>query len=270
MTRHLAAVGPLLGLGLLAGCACGDDEICRVAGGRYHAMVPAGWDGQERLPVILSVHGYGGSPDSLLSKPHLGSAYDRAGVLWVVPEGQDRSWKTRNSPETGDVGRRNDVEFLGAVLDDVAERWPIDQRRVAASGFSQGGSMASELACLDPDRWPVSMPISGTFWTNVPARCRAPVSVRHTHGTADPIWPLEGRAIGAYDQGGVDEAMEVWGTTAGCDPTPTREQLGELVCAVYTGCGASDVRLCLHDGGHTVMQAEADQQLRWLGSLGWW
>ena len=114
------------------------------------------------------------------------------------------------------------------------------------------------------------MPISGTFWVDVPARCQAPVSVRHSHGSADPIWPLEGRPIGAYDQGDVAAAMETWVATSECDPTPTTVLDGPLECTVYTGCDAPDVRLCVHDGGHTIMQAEADQQIAWLGGLGWW
>lgn len=259
----------LVALGAV-GCACGGDDVCRVDGGEYHALPPSGWDGRSALPVVLSAHGYGGTPDSLLSKDFLVDGYDRAGILWVVPEGEDKSWKTRNSPENQSGDRRDDVVFLAGVLDDVAERWPIDRRRVAASGFSQGGSMASELGCLDPERWPVVMPISGTFWVDVPERCEAPVAVRHTHGTDDATWPMDGRAIGPYYQGGVDAAMATWAATAGCSSDVTTETDGELECTVYTGCDAPDVRVCIHAGGHSVLETEADQQVAWLASLGWW
>ena len=262
-----------LALGVLvlqAGCGCGDDDVCRVDGGRYYAMVPADWNGRTHLPVILSAHGYGGTPDSLLGRSSLGDTYDRAGVLWVVPEGEDESWSTTNSPESGDTKRRDDVAFLGKVLDDVADRWPIDRDRVAASGFSQGGSMASELACRAPHDWPVTMPISGTFWDEVPAACDGAVAVHHTHGTADNTWPLDGRPIGPFHQGAVHDAMEMWADAAGCDAEPVPEADGDHLCSVYTGCSGGDIRVCFHDGGHTILPDEASRQVAWLGSLGWW
>ncbi len=252
-----------------AACGCGDDRVCEVAGGRYHALLPDHWDGDRALPVVLSAHGYGGSPDSLLSRSFLKSAYNDAGILWIVPEGADNSWKTRNSPESGDAGRRDDVEFLGSVLDDVAERWSVDLDRVAASGFSQGGSMASDLGCRDPDRWPVVMPISGTFWVEVPERCAAAVAVNHTHGLDDSTWPPTGRPIGSFHQGALADAMHTWVATAGCNAEPVVEDDGGLTCSVYQGCASGEVRVCLHDGGHTVLETEATRQLDWLASLGW-
>lgn len=267
----LAALGALGALAVLgAGCACGDDKVCRVDGGEYFAIFPDGWDGRTPLPVILSAHGYGGSPDSLLVRDDIRDPYSDGGVLWLVPEGADRSWATRNSPETDDGGHRDDVRFLGRVLDDAAERWSVDRSRVAASGFSQGASMASELGCLDPERWGVVMPVSGTFWQPVPASCAGEVPVRHTHGTLDPTWPLSGRAIGPFHQGAVGDAMATWASAAGCDPEPVPRSEAGRTCSVYTGCAGGEVRVCFHDGAHAFPSDEADLQLEWLGTLGWW
>ena len=269
----MRALNRLAGLGLLglvAGCGCGDDQVCRVAGGAYYAIVPDSWDGRAELPVVLTAHGYSGSAQSILSRAHIGDAYGAAGILWLVPEGEDGSWSTRNSPETREPDRRNDVAFLGEVLDDVAERWPVDRARVAASGFSQGASMASELACRDPDRWPVTMPVSGTFWDDMPRSCSAAVAVRHTHGTADGTWPMEGRPISTYHQGAVDDALQTWTSTADCDPTPVSTTEEGRVCAVYSGCRAGEVRVCLHDGAHVFPTDEAALQVEWLESLDGW
>jgi len=264
------AVGMLWAGALLSGCGCGDDQVCRVSGGQYYAIPPSDWDGQSRLPVILTAHGYSGRAERILSREHIGEAYDRAGVLWLVPEGEGGSWATRGSPETRDPDHRDDVAFLGSVLDDVADRWPVDRQRVAASGFSQGGSMASELACRDPDRWAVAMPVSGTFWDDMPMRCEVAVSVRHTHGTADGTWPIEGRPISDYQQGSVLDAMTTWAASAGCDPTPVVASEMGRECAVYDGCSGVAVRLCLHEDGHVFPSDEADLQVAWLGTLGWW
>ncbi len=255
---------------LLVGCACGDEEICRVEGGAYYAMLPADWDGRSPLPVVLTAHGYNGSAESLRSRSWLGTAWREAGALWVVPEGEGGSWATTRSPETRDPAHRDDVAWLGAVLDDVATRWPIDRARVASSGFSQGASMASELSCRDPERWPVTMPVSGTFWKEEPDRCEAPVAVRHTHGMGDSTWPLDGRPIAEWHQGAVWEAMTTWTTTAGCDEAPDTVREAGRTCTVYRGCAGGDIRLCFHDGAHVYPADEARLQVEWLGMLGWW
>lgn len=256
---------PLL---LAAGCACGNEDVCRVAGGRYFAIEPTGWDGRSRLPVILTAHGYSSSPEVFLARDDIGDPYAEAGVLWLVPEGEDGSWATRNSPESADAGHRDDVAFLGEVLDDVAKRWPIDRKKVAASGFSQGASMASELGCLDPQRWPIAMPVGGTFWQPEPSRCAGPVSVRHTHGTADGTWPLGGRPIGAWDQGDVAVGLEAFRTSAGCTASSrlVYEDDGDVTCTVFDDCAdGHEVRVCLYDGGHRFPGEEAARQLSWLG-----
>lgn len=259
---------PMLTLGT-AGCACGGDKACKLDGGEYFVIEPAGWDGSTRLPVVLTAHGFGGTTNVILSRSDIADPYSDAGILWVVPQGADNSWNTRSSPEDTPEGR-DDMAWLGAVLDEVAEQWPIDRDRVAASGFSQGASMASDLACYDPDRWPVAMPVSGTFWRSVPERCNKAIPVRHTHGTTDTTWPMEGRPIGSWHQGSVAEAEATWTATGSCDGEPETVMEGDMACTVYSGCTGGDVRVCLHDGAHRFPDDEAPRQVAWLENIGWW
>ena len=262
----MAPMKRLLPLVLATGCACGNDDVCRVDGGRYYAIEPPGWDGRSRLPVILTAHGYRGTPDVILTRDDIGGPYGEAGVLWLVPEGEDNSWATSHSPESADPAQRDDVDFLGAVLDDVAERWPIDRTKVAASGFSQGGSMATELGCQDPQRWPIVLPVGGTFWQPEPGSCAGPVSVRHTHGTDDSTWPLGGRPIGSWNQGDVETGLAAFRASSGCSESATIVEEEGAVCTVYADCtGGHEVRLCLHEGGHRFPEDEAPRQLSWLG-----
>ena len=130
--------------------------------------------------------------------------------------------------------------------------------------------MASELGCQDPERWPVIMPVSGTFWEDVPSVCAGPVSVRHTHGRSDGTWPLDGRPISTYQQGSGWDAMDAWTTTAACQDEPTVEDADGRTCSVFRDCQGGDVRICLHDGGHVFPDEEAALQVEWLALLGWW
>lgn len=53
MAVACACAGPAV-----ADTACGGEVPCRVGGGRYHAVPPAGWDGTSPLPATVFFHGW--------------------------------------------------------------------------------------------------------------------------------------------------------------------------------------------------------------------
>src|SRR5262249_47734669 len=55
----------------------------------------------------------------------------------------------------------DDVAFLNSVLDDLAGRFPVDGRRVFATGFSNGASMTFRLAAERAERLAGVAPVSG-------------------------------------------------------------------------------------------------------------
>ena len=58
---------------------------------------------------------------------------DRLGVLLIAPHGEGETWSFPGSP-----GRfRDEFELVRDVLDDVGKRFPVDARRLVASGFSR-------------------------------------------------------------------------------------------------------------------------------------
>lgn len=259
----------LLGVGLLAGglsaCGCGDETACTVPLGQYHAFGPEGWDGRGRLPVVVSAHGYGGDAAVVYERDALRRAFSRAGVLWVVPEGVDGTWNVPGTPGSG----RDEAVFLRQVLDDAAAQFGADPERAALGGFSLGGSLAHGVGCLDPAPYSHLLPVSGTFWDPSPTSCRSGLPVRHTHGTADETWPLEGRRFDdTWAQGTVDDARAAWVATGGCTVGPVEVEEDGQTCAVWSGCATGEVWVCLHDGGHRYLDDEAPRQLRWLEEQG--
>ena len=80
-------------------------------------------------------------------------------------------WSTKGSPGEG---RRDEVAFLAGLLDDLGRRYPLDTRRIVASGFSQGGAVVWEFACRGDGRIRAFMPIAGVWWRPMPTECPAP------------------------------------------------------------------------------------------------
>lgn len=228
--------------------------------GCYHAFAPQNHDGGA-LPVVMMLHAWSGSPQQYYDNDAVMSDFSDLGVLVVLPQGLDDSWKTTGSPEDTD---RDDVAFLTEVFDDVAERWETDGEHVM--GFSQGASMAESFAQQRGERLQAVSAISGGFWEEVPGPQACPEvvpAVRHTHGTADATWPIEGRAVGSSQQAPIAEDVDFWRQCAGCSETVVTTDEDGQTCHTWKGCSA-EIRYCEHDGGHERLDGWVTRQVGWM------
>lgn len=255
--------------------ACGPDTPCTVDGGEYYARVPDGWDGHSPLSAVLFLHGYSSSAQAILRDVGLGEALSREGVLLILPQGIAdgrgvRSWSLPIAPSRG----RDDFAFNGRVVDDAEKRWPIDRKRLIASGFSVGGSMTWYIACRMPGQFAAFAPVAGAFWVPEPEDCAGgPVSLRHVHGLSDETVPMKGRILrgGAMRQGDVMHGMATWRRIDGCPETPSSETKdGLLTCQTWSSrvCSSGrELMLCLHPGDHEVEAQWVVDAVHWAASL---
>ncbi|MDB5360748.1 MAG: polyhydroxybutyrate depolymerase [Rhodospirillales bacterium] len=252
----------VLALSWLIGSPAPAAEAIGIAGGQYLAALPPDWDGKSALPLVLFIHGYGESAAQAMAEPGLAAAATGQGALFIAPDGSDGNWSFTGAPHQG----RDDIAFLHAVIEDAEKRWPIDPRRVVASGFSIGASMVWELACHSPRGFTAFLPISGTFWVPYPERCPGgPVTLRQVHGYNDHTFPLAGRRIGLlWRQGNTAHGFEILRGLDRCQEAPdSTSQEGRLECSNWTGCGAGRLQLCLHSGDHEIDPAWLADGLHW-------
>jgi polyhydroxybutyrate depolymerase len=254
----------------LAAAACGPEEPCRLRdGGEYRVKPPPGWDGKAPIGALVFVHGHRSSAAEMIGYGELVEAAHKLGFLLVAPQGLADSWSTPGSP--GD-GRRDEIAFIGTVLDDLQARLPIDPRRIVASGFSQGAAVVWEIACKGDGRFTAFLPVAGVWWRPMPTECPAPKRpLLHIHGTADPVMPMMGRHLrDRWRQGDVMEAIATLRGVNGCKAEPARERRGELSCGLQKDCASGQpIGLCLHDGDHHVNPAWFVTMRDWLdGVLG--
>lgn len=242
-------------------------DPCQLSTGTYRAIPPPHWNGHDKLPVLLFLHGWRANGSDMVSDATISGPAAKLGFLLVAPDGEGGGWTFTGAPSQG----RDDIAFLRAVLADARQRWPINDARVIAGGFSIGGSMVWELACHAADAFTAFLPFSGGFWEPLPARCPGgPVNLRHVHGRADTTVPLAGRPIGGHArQGDIFKGFAVWLAEDRCRAEPDRhEQTGELDCAVWSACGSGRaLQLCLHPHDHMMDAAWLDEGLRWALAL---
>ncbi len=259
-----------------AALACSDTTPCTVEGGEYLVRVPKNWDGHRPLPAVVFLHGYSGSSEGVMQDEALGRLMSDAGVLLVAPQGLaapggERGWSLPVFTDS----QRDDVAFVGRVVDDVGRRYPLDRARLLGAGFSLGASMLWYVACRAPGTFAAYAPVAGAFWVPEPDTCAGPVSLRHVHGTADKTVPMTGRTIhtlaGPVTQGDVLKSAAVLRGTDGCraDPSTTTTQDG-LTCRTWARSDCSSGRefvLCLHSGEHEIDARWVADSVSWLDRL---
>jgi polyhydroxybutyrate depolymerase len=230
------------------------------SGGRersFRLFVPASYDGRKPLPLVLDLHGSGGTSTGQAGTSRFEALAQREGFLVATLQAdQERRW---NVPVAD--GRADDVQYVSDVIDHVAARACTDRERVYATGFSGGGRMSSLLACRASDRIAAIAPMAGLRWPG-PCDGRA-IPVLTLHGLADPQNTYDGRVEGRNGEWveSVPEALAGWAGHNGCKPDAILEDPpGPLSTLRYEGCkDGAEVRLIRIDGlQHTWARDEID------------
>lgn len=167
----------------------------------YTAHVPEG-DGP--FPTVLLLHGWGANAHDLLGlAPYLHGG----NALVLCPQGQVEipigpgmrgyGWFPLIPGQAPDrEAFQKGADALRAFLGLARERYPIDPDRLVIMGFSQGGTMAYDLALRDPAHFAGLVALASWFpeplaetLPKVPEHEELPVLV--IHGTRDDRLPVE-------------------------------------------------------------------------------
>lgn len=134
------------------------------------------------------------------------------------------------------------VEELATLPAEIAKKWCIDEKRVYATGHSEGGSVSLALAILDKTRHvPAAIAPSAAGFTAkdlAEFKCRPPIPVMVLHNAGDHLFPGWGKQTVAW-----------WAACNQCDPAePKRLDNG---CLSYRKCAAGGATLyCENKGSH--------------------
>lgn len=209
---------------------------------------PDGWDRKQPIPLVMVLHGYGAGGYGQAAYFGLINLVDEKKFLLVAPDGTpDKSGKRFwNAVDTCcDFGKTgvDDVKFLTGLVDEIATRWNVDQKRVYLVGHSNGGAMAYRLACDVPSRFAAAVVLAPPFYTDV-MQCKpdAPIAIRHMHGTNDETVPYDGGS--GFPP--AENAINAWAGYNSCTDKETAPALDidrkvagpETKVTKWTGCRA--------------------------------
>lgn len=223
----------------------------------YRLFVPPGYDGHDRLPLVLDLHGSGGSSAGQARNSGFETLAATERFIVATLDAVDARW---NVPVQS--GRPDDVAYVNDVIDHVAARVCTDQARVYATGFSGGARMTSLLGCKLSGRIAAIAPVSGLRLPAAACGGRA-VPVLTFHGLADPQNTYDGHLADRGEEWleSVPEALAGWARHNGCTGTAMLDDPpGPLSTLRYGGCAnGSEVRLIRIDGlQHAWARKEVD------------
>lgn len=203
----------------------------------YEVHVPRG--GTLRpLPVMLSLHGGGGSARQHRRSTGMDLAAERDGYIAVYPDGSGRlgdrllTWNSGNCCGYAQLAGIDDVGFIARVIDDLGQRASVDRRRIYVVGHSNGGMMAHRLGEALPEKIAAIVSVAGAHvaaWASGHA-----MPVLHIHSVDDPRalyagglgppFPFTSRRV---VHPSVDLTVATWARRDGCDPAPVDKEFRE-------------------------------------------
>ncbi|MBK9291897.1 MAG: T9SS type A sorting domain-containing protein [Bacteroidetes bacterium] len=183
------------------------------------ADAPAG----AKLPLLLALHGFTQNGPQMMNYSQFNNLATQHGFMVVYPNGINTSWNVGQSGNSG----ADDVGFLLALTDTLDQWYGVDQQRVYACGFSNGGFMSFRLACEASGRIAAIASVAGTMTSNTFNSCapQRAVPVLHIHGTNDLLVGYNGSS--GFKS--VAEGMAYWASFNQCPENPEIIDLPDLV-----------------------------------------
>lgn len=165
----------------------------------FRIYMPHGQQGL--MPLVLVLHGGGGTAGNMewVTKRGFNRIADRESAVIVYPDGIGKGWNDgRTDLKSKSVKNQvDDLGYLRSLVHELAVQFPVDAKRVYATGISNGGLMSYRLACDAADVFAAVAPVAAGMSAELAPHCKPerPVSIAILNGRDDPIMPWDGGPI---------------------------------------------------------------------------
>lgn len=205
--------------------------------GEVPLVVPASYRAESPAPLIILLHGFGGTGAGVRAFFGFDALAHRYGFLLAAPEGlaaddmygmkQPRFWNATSACcELGGI-ETDDTAYLTKFIEAVRSNYRVDEKRIYLVGHSNGAFMAHRMARERPDTVAAIVALAGTLGPEPGPSLESPVHVLQIHGTADSmILYGGGKSPGIGDYLGAEQTLRAWAVHNGCDTV--QHELGRL------------------------------------------
>ena len=160
----------------------------------YVLHIPDSYSENTPLPLVINFHGFGQTIENYMEKVDMRPLANTESFILVYPQGSllgnAPHWNSC-PPIENNKSLVDDFGFIEKMINQIASEYNVDQERIYAIGYSNGGMMAYGLAHhkseLIAGIGSVSGVMLGCFGTT-----SHPIPVIHLHGTLDFVLPYTG------------------------------------------------------------------------------
>ncbi|WP_461101149.1 extracellular catalytic domain type 1 short-chain-length polyhydroxyalkanoate depolymerase [Spirosoma koreense] len=232
---------------------------------RLH-LPPAYTQSTRLLPLVVALHGGGGSGRQFEAQSGFSEKADQEGFIVVYPDGRQnpgvlglRTWNAGACcGQSASTQRTDDVGFIRKLIDKLVATRRVDPKRVYATGHSNGAMLCYRLACELSDKVAAIAANAGTMQVQSPCQPDRVMPMLHVHSKQDQNVPYTGgvgaRSLNRQWNSSVDSTLTVFARLAQCaDPKQVIRSTEAYTAYQWSGCiDKTDIQYYLTtDGGHS-------------------
>ena len=230
---------------------------------------------RDMVPILFFLHGLGDNITRLDNEFHFQQVADAYNWVIAVPQALNEGYGTMWNAGLM-ASNTDDSGFLMALLDALAEQYPVNLDSVFFTGFSMGGFMTHRMAIEHGDRITACAPVSGLITHSMASHTAvAPVRMLHIHGTSDPVVGYDGNSqyFGSNLGLGVEAILNYWKNANGCVVEPVIDTFPDLKndglrFVRYTYEGEAELQhIKVIGGNHTWYMSEDQYDIGYLTEI---
>lgn len=229
----------------------------------FFVHLPNSYTPSRAYPILFAMHG-GGSLgyEGVAGQSQLSDLSDQEDFIVVYPEGKEqvgfRTWNAGDCCPSATLLGTDDTGFIVALLEHLKTQHSINDKRVYATGFSNGGQLAYKLANEYSNTFAAVGAVAGVL-QDFPYNTSRKVPAIHIHSYADTTAPYYGGFSDAplitFEFPSVDETLLQIANNYNCGTiketiftNPTTYDHFR-----YSDCDNNVIveQYVTHDGGHT-------------------
>ena len=237
------------------------------------------------LPLIVLLHGYTSSGQSITNYWGLGRLVEDYGFVLASPDGtreaggnQSPFWNATDACCNFENSPVNDSEYILHIINEIKASHPIDPDRVYVIGHSNGGFMSLRMAYEHSDVIAAVISMAGANHLEQRDPPLFPVHMLQIHGTNDETIAFQGAAIQEVRYPSARGTVERWADYNGCRRPGVSREMRDLeaslpgyetgVLKFAAGCqrGGSAELWTISGGTHVPVVSETYgvQLVEWL------
>ena len=195
----------------------------------YLIYVPNTYDTIQSFPLMLNFHGWTMSARNQMEVSDMRALSETDEFILVYPQGTRLWGSTHWNVGSWTLGSNaKDVEFIAALINQIADNYNIDDERVYACGYSNGGFFSHELACQLSQKIAAIGTVAANISEETINNCNPshPIPIITISGTRDDEVEYDGsipeRTLSQ------EETLEYWRTFNKVDTVPIITNMPDL------------------------------------------